>query len=660
MSFSGKNIRIVFYLFAVVLMPLLGSSQGTANPAPYCNGNYSTGQCNQPGASNSPGNFINDFIDVFQTSGGNTNITNAGSGCNGNANNYMNYCNHYMSVSPGQVITCTIQSGITFSQGFVVFVDWDQDNTFNTTNEMVCATTGVPPAATPTVLTFTVPATQPNGTYRLRVRCAFATAGTNITPCGQFGFGETEDYTLYVGPVPSNSGVPTGTALVNSPICAGQNLNFSVTTQYQGALSYTWNGPNSYSATSQNPSILSASTTASGIYTVTISNTTCPTTATVDVTVVAYPNFSISPPSYTICQGGFLQPSIVMGVLAGHTFTWTTFAPGAVIPTNNQSPMIMPALLAANVPSATYVYSVTVSPTVLATCKVTKATTLTVLNPPTPTIHPIPGICNTSAQIQLTATPGGGTWSASPAVSPGGLYTPSLAPNVGAVNSVSYAITSGTCLVGNTQTLMVSKYHTPALSSTLANRCVHDPPFNLMNIVQNTVTGKWAGPQVTNNMFTAFGLPTGPILLRYQTWSLPDSTVCPDSTFMTVQIFNPPTPLISHIQPKCTNAGTVTVTAAPVGGVWSGNSGVSVNGIQTPSLCNVGVNTVTYTAGQGTCVASSSKTFHVSQFRSAAITGTVPEQCFNFNAFNLMTIVQSTLGSWSMSTNGGVSHTPLP
>ncbi len=645
MIFTEKYNRFFSCLILLMLMPWFGVAQGTSNPAPYCNGSYSSGQCNQPGASNSPGNFVNDFIDNFSTTGGNTNISNLSSGCNGQANNYMNYCAHYLAVSPGQTITATIQSGITYAQGFAIFVDWNQDNTFNTTNELVAATTGVPPAATPTTITFVIPANQPNGTYRMRVRCAFATPGTNITPCGQFGFGETEDYTLYVGPIPSSSGIPTGTAYVNSPICAGQNLNFTLTTNYSGALSYTWTGPNSYSSTLQNPVISTASVGASGIYTVTISNTTCPTTATVSATVIAVPVFSITPPSYTICNGGFFQPAVSMPNLSAYTYSWVSTAPGLISPPNNQSPLIQPALLPIGTPTATYVYSVTVSPS-LASCPVTKSTTLIVLNPPTPTISPIAGICDVHSPVQLSATPGGGTWSANPAVSVSGLFSPALTTTIG-VNTVSYAITSGTCKVGSTQTVLVSRYNTPALSSTLTNRCVNDPPFNLMNIVQTTVTGKWTGPQVTNNYFSATGLPTGIYILRYLTLSQPDSSVCPDSISMSVQVFNPPTPVISQIQPKCTNAGTVALSATPVGGVWTGNSGVSLSGIQTPSLCNTGSNSVVYTAGQGTCVAASSRSFHVSQFRSAAILGSVPDQCFSFSPFNLLSIVQNTVGNWT-------------
>ena len=43
-------------------------------PAPYCFPIYFATPCNQPNPSNTPGNFINDFIHSFNTVGANINI----------------------------------------------------------------------------------------------------------------------------------------------------------------------------------------------------------------------------------------------------------------------------------------------------------------------------------------------------------------------------------------------------------------------------------------------------------------------------------------------------------------------------------------------------------------------------------------------------------
>jgi gliding motility-associated-like protein len=199
--------------------------------APYCGVNYNNIPCNQPGPSNQPGNFINDFINSFNTTGATTNIVNNNSGCNAMPFNYIHYnpCQHYLGVTPGQVITCNLQSGNTYSQGFAIFIDWNQNNIFDIPAERVAATPGVPPAATWTAINFTVPVGQAPGIYRMRVRAAYATAGVSIDPCMNYGFGEVEDYDVYVSQTPS-VGVVAGTASVNNTnICTGQTVTLTLT-----------------------------------------------------------------------------------------------------------------------------------------------------------------------------------------------------------------------------------------------------------------------------------------------------------------------------------------------------------------------------------------------------------------------------------------------
>jgi len=194
-----------FLLLASLLSPLTIFSQVGYGPAPYCLPLYSNKPCNQPNPSNTAGNSINDFIDSFNTTGASGNITNNNSGCNTQTissvpENFMFVaCPSFLRVLPGQNITCNFMSGIIFNQGFAVYVDWNKDNTFAFPGEQVCSPPGTPAAATWTSAVFTVPAAQAVGSYTLRVRCAYATAGPSVDPCALFSFGETEDYRLVVG-----------------------------------------------------------------------------------------------------------------------------------------------------------------------------------------------------------------------------------------------------------------------------------------------------------------------------------------------------------------------------------------------------------------------------------------------------------------------------
>ncbi|MCC6370234.1 MAG: hypothetical protein IT236_04440, partial [Bacteroidia bacterium] len=645
--------NIIIFLFLLCSTIVFGQS---ASPAPYCNGSYSSGQCNQPGASNLATNFVNDFINCVQTTGGNTNINNCNSGCNGNANNYAFYCQHYLQVSPGQTISMAVQSGITYQQGFAVFVDWNQDNTFSVPGERVAGTSNVPAAATFTTLSFVIPATVAPGAYRMRVRCAYATPGTNITPCGNFGFGETEDYMIYVGPIPPNVGVVSLTATANSTIvCAGQTFSLGVTPSTTAALTYTWLGPNSYTNTGSNFILANVSPSISGVYTIN-ANSACPASTTLALSVVPYPSYTIIP-SFTICQGGSISSFVTFTAgsfnSSNYTYSWAP-SPGAGIFSPNASVTpIAPLLLPTTVSLAVIPYSVTVSPTVLS-CPLTQTFGITINNPLTPTLTLPAPICNTAAAVQLTANPGGGTWTGISGLSSSGLLNPALAPN--GANNVMYSVAVGTCIVSNGGVVQVAQYNSPALSSSISLACVQDPLFNLMNIVQTTtntsIAGWTGGPYVTtNNFFNPANLASGSYNLTFTTISTPTmyATVCPGSTVISVQVFNPPTPTIAPIAPKCNTSPTIALSATPLGGSFNGNSGVTSGGIQTPSSNVIGTNTIIYTAGIGTCVASSSATFHVSQFNTAALTNTasIAYLCSKNGPVNLMSLVQNTTGIWT-------------
>lgn len=444
---------------------------------------------------------------------------------------------------------------------------------------------------------------------------------------------------------PTNSGI----------ICANNPVTLSITALTSSAVtSFTWLGPNNF--TSNQAIQVVPGLQASGVYTLmgTVNSTvngtpytnTCQ--AITSVSVVAYPEFTINPSLGTICQGGSVTAAVNFtntGPPPAAQFNWIAALPGSVIwsPQAN-STLIQPPILPVTTSLAILVYSLTVTP-VLKNCPTTQTMAIQINNPFTPSLT-MPGpLCNNQNPVILAATPGGGTWSANPALSPSGQFSPAIAAN--GTNSVRYSVSVGLCDVSNTATIEVSKFHTAALSGSVSTRCVQDPVYYLKNIVQDTTTGNWSGTSVSNNFFNPAGLPTGNYVLTYNSPSYPNPTVCPSSTTFVMPVFNPPTPQISTIAPRCTTSGTIQLSAFPSGGVWSGNPGVSVNGIQTPSLNNNAINSVTYTAGQGTCVAASSRTFSVSRFNTAALTGSISPMCVSSAGFNLMSIVQNTTGTWS-------------
>jgi hypothetical protein len=204
------NLLLKFICLSTgLLIQTTSVAQLGVGPAPYCMPTYnaSSTPCNQPGASNTAGNIINDFIDSFNTSGATTNITDNNNGCQTQTlssalvNYFYKGCPTYLGVAPGQVITCNFKSGIIYDQGFAVFIDWNSNSLFDLPSERVTAVTGLPIAATWTTAVFTVPVGQPNGTYRMRVRCAYVTTGGLIDPCINYSYGEVQDYNVVIGGV---------------------------------------------------------------------------------------------------------------------------------------------------------------------------------------------------------------------------------------------------------------------------------------------------------------------------------------------------------------------------------------------------------------------------------------------------------------------------
>jgi beta-glucanase (GH16 family) len=77
---------------------------------------------------------------------------------------------------------------------------------------------------------------------------------------------------------------PTPTAGNNGPIWAGMTLNLTASTV--ASATYNWTGPNGFTSTNQNPSIVNASTNVSGLFNVTAATGVCisaPATTTVTV-----------------------------------------------------------------------------------------------------------------------------------------------------------------------------------------------------------------------------------------------------------------------------------------------------------------------------------------------------------------------------------------
>ncbi|RYD54459.1 MAG: hypothetical protein EOP56_19155, partial [Sphingobacteriales bacterium] len=165
-----------------------------------------TGYCVPTGLTSSSSYYMTNVT----TTNGVTNINNTTTaGTNG-------YADFSATMNASQYAGGTINLSISTSTSthyFYVWIDWNNDFDFDDANEAVLNTSGNYTASYSG--SFTVPAGTPIGSYRMRIGQTFS---PTITSCGPSPYGEYEDYTFGVVPVPTCF---SPTALASSNITSG-------------------------------------------------------------------------------------------------------------------------------------------------------------------------------------------------------------------------------------------------------------------------------------------------------------------------------------------------------------------------------------------------------------------------------------------------------
>ncbi|HNB80584.1 MAG TPA: GEVED domain-containing protein, partial [Chitinophagaceae bacterium] len=126
------------------------------------------------------------------------------------------------TLSLGQTVPFTVQEnecdGATyFAFGTSIWIDFNQNGSFADAGEQVFVESVT--AAGPRNVTgsFTIPVTALSGPTAMRITCAEGYSGTGLTPCLQYGYGETEDWVVNIAPLPMD---PPSPMQANTPNCA--------------------------------------------------------------------------------------------------------------------------------------------------------------------------------------------------------------------------------------------------------------------------------------------------------------------------------------------------------------------------------------------------------------------------------------------------------
>jgi hypothetical protein len=163
-----------------------------------------------------------------------------------------------------------------------------------------------------------------------------ATETYTVTGTDANGCTNTAQITITVNPLPTVTASATATT-----VCAGQNISLFASNITDAT--YAWTGPNNYSSNQQNPSIINATTAASGTYSVTATVNGCSNTAPITITVNPLPTVTASATATTVCAGQNI--SLFASNITDATYAWT--GPNNYS-SNQQNPSIINATTAAS------------------------------------------------------------------------------------------------------------------------------------------------------------------------------------------------------------------------------------------------------------------------------------------------------------------------
>ncbi|WP_048508432.1 GEVED domain-containing protein [Chryseobacterium angstadtii] len=160
---------------------------------------FYTGFCTPAGTSTTY------YLRTVNTTGGISNL-------NYTATSYVGYVNNSatsFSGLPTNTITMNLNTG-TSTYYYYVWVDWNNNMSFNDPGETILATTTYATSGTATI---TIPSTQPPGNYRVRTATSWSGA---LTSCGTASNGNYVDFTLSVIALqPCTTAPPTNMTVSN-------------------------------------------------------------------------------------------------------------------------------------------------------------------------------------------------------------------------------------------------------------------------------------------------------------------------------------------------------------------------------------------------------------------------------------------------------------
>lgn len=264
--------------------------------------------------------------------------------------------------------------------------------------------------------------------------------------------------------------VPTPAPTSNTPVCVNSPINLSTATVTGGT--YSWTGPNSFTSTTQNPT-LTATLAAAGTYSVTVTANGCtsaPGTTSVVVKPISTLTSSLTPAA--ICNNTLFSYNIT-STIPGTTYSWTRSAIGSInggAAGSGTGGTIGEVLTNSSTAPVNVVYAIT---STFDGCSNTQNVTVSV--------NPTPVLTSASSMPAICS---GGTTNYTPASSTAGtIFSWSRATVAG----ISTLAASGT---GNPNEVLINTTAFPItvtyVYSLSINGCVSSTPYNVTVLVNPT------------------------------------------------------------------------------------------------------------------------------------------------------------------------------
>jgi|GEM_PF-247555 len=436
-----------------------------------------------------------------------------------------------------------------------------------------------------------------------------------------------------VGPFSLSDPNPPATpvAASNTPVCSGSALNLTATSATAG-VSYTWTGPNSFTSTTQNPTISNVAVAATGIYSVTATLNSCVSAAgTTTVTIKATPaittSTSTNPISCATSTGSIALNGLLPNTLYTVSYTRNSSSLIVGLTANASGTVTIANLAAATYSNITVTYNGCTSAAV-------GPFTLSDPNPPaTPTAYSNTPLCNgNTLNLTSSSTTAGVSYAwTGPNSFTSTLQNPSI-PNATAAATGTYNVTAtlNSCTSAASSVAVVVNT-TPNISSTgsvnpancgastgsiILNGLAASSSY-VVNYTRNTVAQT---ATISSNVSGVLTIPS----LSAGTYANISVTIgiCPSNIVGPITLSDPAPPAIPVIAGTATlcekSALNLTASSSSAGATfaWTSTNGFTAvgNTVTIPTTTTANSGTYTVTATLNNCTSSSTKAVVVNPY----------------------------------------------